>query len=1410
MKQLLNVYAKKVLLLFVMFWLSATTYAAYLTNYPIEVKQPDGTIVQLYTTGDEYHSRVHDAEGYTIIRDPQTGYLVYAILKNDDLVSSGYLVGKASPKNVGLVPNLDLSAAKRTQIRQTFLANTPAKTGLRNAAAPTAGLRAGTLNNIVVYIRFSDETGFTSSKNAIETLFTDETPGASLYSYFRDISNNTFTIPSTFYPQTGGTTVVSYQDSHPRAYYQPYDATSNTVGYGSAEETAREHTLLKNAVEFVKTEIEPLFTGSELDYDNNGYVDNICFVVKGAPGAWSSLLWPHRFVLYTNTTYLNGKRVWDYNFILEEHLFTASNGRQSVLVHETYHTLSAPDLYMYNGANTSLPVSSWDVMCSNTVPPQSSTAYISQKYGNFIGDIPAITTSGTYTLYDIWDRTNGHNIAYKIASPNSLTEYFILEYRRKTGGKVYESAIPGEGIIIYRVNPSIFDGNASSDGTAAHPYELYVFRPGASNNSAAGSVNTAFFSSQSGRTTFSDTSNPPCFLSDNSPGLGGIVIDQISSSGGETMTFRVTFPTAGVPVATDATAIVRTGFSANWNPSTGATNYLLSVYYKEGTEKKYTDGGFLDQSVGNVITCPVTGLDRNIATKWFYTVKAVSGGVPSEPSNEIEVNLAEFDPISCDYESNMSPGETIAGYTAGGAPIAGHAYNCTQYAEYYLLPNVKKVAGFKMNVQALQNKSGDSEYAKITMKLWNVDENGEPGTVLYSEDFAFSALQTGENILNFASPITTPAEFFIGYEIYYHPSITDVFGVYPTNPRGEGGKNTMYCYQYGTWFAMPNFYYLYFTTSLFLFPEACTFVPIPDFTAQQTAQTMDVSFTNQSVASSETTWLWEFSDESTSTEENPTHTYTSSGNFSVKLTATNTVGRAIQTKEVTVTPTVIHWMGASSTDWNTPANYSESIAPNANIDVRILASATRLPILTGNKSDNVCKNIYFEPGAEIGRQDLLTYDKAFVQLDFSASGLERNRWYMLSSPLQELYVGDFSFSGFPGMDVNLFQPDPVQNNKAVWKRPSGLTHSFAAGDGFLLWLASDPEGQGTKGLIKSGGIIELPYFDNPNVPAEVHWTHEYAPSVSTFGGWKDEGGSISRTTASVTVDRDLSQAYRLAEGTVNKPLSFGSDHFAIAGNPYMSSIDFAKLQTENSPVIKDTYYIWIGAGGNSTTYTPGSYAVYNAGIDETAGPPAIELTQNIAPMQSFIVEKYESSFPVISSDDPSSETFLTFDLEKIGVTDGSAGLRSAAVQGDKLAIVASTAQAGIRTVIASRQTGNNSFGSADSRKLFNEINSIPEVYTLKPGTNNAQVATAVNVLGEITGETLIPLVISTTHKGELTFTFSGMDTYNARIYLLDTETNTETELTGKAQYEYRFDYVPAQSGEKILPNESRFFIRLNK
>ncbi|MDR2868617.1 MAG: hypothetical protein LBV46_03650, partial [Bacteroidales bacterium] len=418
---------KKVALFVVAICLHTTVlWAAPIENYPITLEQPDGTTVACFLSGDEYYNWVHDAQGYTLIRDAATGWIVYARLENDKLVSSGYVVGSIEPASLGLQPRTIVSAAKRTQLRQAFHANTTTSGERSSSRSPQAYTpRTGTLNNLVIYIRFADEQEFTRQKSTIEDLFNGTARGSSLYSYFRDISDNNFSITSSFYPNNSAATILSFQDTFPRAYYQPYNATTNPIGYDEDdgdESRIREHNLLRSALEALTPQIEADFTSSQLDYNNDGNIDNICFVIQGSPGAWSSLLWPHRWSLYSSpSVYISSRRAYDYNLILESHIFSASNGRQSVLVHETYHTLGAPDLYRYS--QTFDPVGKWDVMCSNTVPPQSSSAHISNKYGKFIADPPTIVSSGTYTVYDIWDRTPGHNIAYKIASPNSATEY---------------------------------------------------------------------------------------------------------------------------------------------------------------------------------------------------------------------------------------------------------------------------------------------------------------------------------------------------------------------------------------------------------------------------------------------------------------------------------------------------------------------------------------------------------------------------------------------------------------------------------------------------------------------------------------------------------------------------------------------------------------------------------------------------------------------------------------------------------------------------------------------------------------------------------------------------------------------------------------------------------------------------
>ena len=73
--------------------------------------------------------------------------------------------------------------------------------------------------------------------------------------------------------------------------------------------------------------------------------------------------------------------------------------------------------------------------------------------------------------------------------------------------------------------------------------------------------------------------------------------------------------------------------------------------------------------------------------------------------------------------------------------------------------------------------------------------------------------------------------------------------------------------------------------------------PIVRFTADPTSGLvpLTVQFTDSST-NSPTSWIWNFGDVSTSTEKNPSHTYTSAGTYTVALTASNSAGSNVCTK----------------------------------------------------------------------------------------------------------------------------------------------------------------------------------------------------------------------------------------------------------------------------------------------------------------------------------------------------------------------------------------------------------------------------------------------------------------------------------------------------------------------------------
>ena len=50
-----------------------SAYAAPIAGVPVTVTQPDGTVLNLFASGDEFYNWLHDGEGYTVIQDPDSG-----------------------------------------------------------------------------------------------------------------------------------------------------------------------------------------------------------------------------------------------------------------------------------------------------------------------------------------------------------------------------------------------------------------------------------------------------------------------------------------------------------------------------------------------------------------------------------------------------------------------------------------------------------------------------------------------------------------------------------------------------------------------------------------------------------------------------------------------------------------------------------------------------------------------------------------------------------------------------------------------------------------------------------------------------------------------------------------------------------------------------------------------------------------------------------------------------------------------------------------------------------------------------------------------------------------------------------------------------------------------------------------
>ena len=525
---------KRYLLLFAGIATTVMVMAVPKRNLPITVVQPDGTKVDCFASGDEFHNWLHDANGYTIIQNPKTGYYVYAVEESGTLNATDLVVGKINPAETkSLKPNANISMElyrlkrESKRVNNHFINLNSNTKGVKGIAPLDTYAATATMNNIVVFIKFSDDTPDAEDISYYENIYNNAE--SSVTDYYSKVSYGRFAVSTTFYPASSGGYVTWYTDSQKRDYYRPYNAVTNTIGYDpdivSATnpngQTYREHTLLKNAVNAISAMVP---AGLNLDTNNDGYVDVVSFIVDGTNDSWNDLLWPHQWSLYSQTAFINGKQVGDYTLQLQ--FFGSQRIDLGTLCHEMFHIVGAPDLYHYSENSNISPVGAWDIMEGTLDYPQNMGAYMKYLYGGWIDNIPEISQSGTYTLYPL--STSSAQNCYKIPSPNSYLEYFLVEYRKKNS---YDADLPGNGMLVYRIN-STYEGVGNSDGP---PDEVYIYRPNG-NLLINGMINNATFNADYGRTEINDQTNPQGFLADGTS--GGLKISNVTSAG-EAISFDV-------------------------------------------------------------------------------------------------------------------------------------------------------------------------------------------------------------------------------------------------------------------------------------------------------------------------------------------------------------------------------------------------------------------------------------------------------------------------------------------------------------------------------------------------------------------------------------------------------------------------------------------------------------------------------------------------------------------------------------------------------------------------------------------------------------------------------------------------------------------------------------------------------
>jgi len=290
----------------------------------------------------------------------------------------------------------------------------------------------GSVDVLAVLIEFGDTKHASSAATVTDKLYGDgdaaEEPYESLHDYYARSSYGQLNIQ--------GDVLGWYDTGEPRPADPKSENGRTKVREDLIEEALRSY---DGATDFSR-------------YDNNGdgVIDYLMVVWAGPDNDWGNLWWGYNTDFENRALKLDGIRVGNYSWMMEQYPTYPGPFSALVAIHETGHALGLPDYYDYeskeagDNAGPDGGVGGYDMMdqnmCDHNAFSKFMLDWIKPKY--LTGDQSTVTLQALAEAPDAL-------VCMADSDAGPYKEFFIAEYRRRVGN---DTQMPTDGLLIWHVD----------------------------------------------------------------------------------------------------------------------------------------------------------------------------------------------------------------------------------------------------------------------------------------------------------------------------------------------------------------------------------------------------------------------------------------------------------------------------------------------------------------------------------------------------------------------------------------------------------------------------------------------------------------------------------------------------------------------------------------------------------------------------------------------------------------------------------------------------------------------------------------------------------------------------------------------------------------------------------------------